>query len=419
MTRKTVLVVGCHTGGFGVIRGLAGRGLHIVALSYDKADYAHVSRHVSERVVVPHPRLEADQFIDLLLRNGPRWEGALILDTDDNAATTLSQHRDTLSTFYKIATANWDVIKQFVLKAEAHKLAEQCGVPHPKNFLPRTANELDAVIGTVKYPCILKPVRGHEFFYRFRVKNFEINNADELSAKFKLCVDNGQEVMLQEVIPGPETDLYKMVTYVNSKGELSARFFWNKIRQHPPMFGVGRVGVSKPRNEEVEALAEKLLKHSRYRGLCSIELKKDSRDDQFKLMEANVRIPRNIMISIGSGVNFPLIMYKDLVENEQIKVMTYEENLYWIELWPDIYNMLFQRKKEHFTVREYVGPYLSKKKVFGDVDIRDMKPFAKLIHHMLSHLIGRLSSLMLRYARRSGERSSVTSQCSARPAPLS
>jgi predicted ATP-grasp superfamily ATP-dependent carboligase len=390
MNRNTVLVVGCHTGGYGVIRGLAGRGLHIVGLSYDKADYGQVSRHVSERLVIPHPRLEADRFIALLMENGPRWNGALILDTDDNCAVTLSKNRELLSRYYRVATSEWDIIKTFVVKKEAQKLAAECGVPHPKSLLPRSREELQAIIGQLMYPCMLKPVNGHEFFHRFRVKNFEVNSDAELVEKFDLCLTNSQDVMVQEIIPGPETNLYKMVTYVNSKGELSARFFWNKIRQHPPMFGVGRVGVSQPRNEEVEALAEKLLKHSRYRGFCSIELKKDYRDNQFKLMEANIRMPRNVMVSIGSGVNWPLIIYKDLVENEQVKVTTYKENFYWIELWPDLYNMLFQRKKENFTARQYLAPYLSGNKVFAEFDLRDPKPFFRLTYHMAFHMIGRL-----------------------------
>jgi predicted ATP-grasp superfamily ATP-dependent carboligase len=403
--QNKVLVVGCHTGGLGVIRGLANQGLHIVAMTYDKADFAFVSRHVSEKVVIPHPRIEADQFIRLLLKNAHRWEGALILDTDDNAAVTLSKNREALSKYYKISTAEWDIVKKFVVKREAHKLAKQSGVPHPNNFLPKTLQELDEVIDELQYPCILKPVHGHEFFHQFKVKNFEVNSDDELCEKFKLCLENHQEVMVQEVIPGPETNLYKMVTYVNSKGEMSARFFWNKIRQHPPMFGVGRVGVSRPRNAEVEALAERLIEHSQYKGFCSIEFKKDLRDNQFKLMEVNIRMPRNVMISIGSGVNFPLIIYKDLVENQQIKVTDYKENFYWIELWPDIYNILFQRKKENFTRHEYLEPYRAKNKVFAELAVRDIRPFLLLSYHMLIHSIGRIFSFVNRLPR--GERGRI------------
>jgi len=196
--------------------------------------------------------------------------------------------------------------------------------------------------------------------------------------------------MLQEIIIGPETNLYKMQTYINSKGSLSAKFFWNKMRQHPPMFGVGRVGVSSERNEEVEQLAQKLIERSKYKGYFSIEFKKDLRDNQLKLMEVNVRMPRNGMLAIGSGVNFPWIIYKDLVENEQIIIDDYTNNFYYIEIGLDLYNAIFQRKKEKFTLKEYARPYLSKDKVFAIFSFSDMKPFLKQLLLLFSKLLFKL-----------------------------
>ncbi len=66
-----------------------------------------------------------------------------------------------------------------------------------------------------------------------------------------------QPVMVQEIIPGPDTNIYKMQGYVNSKGQLVGKFFLGKLRSNPPPFGVGRVVVSKERNREVEDHTEK------------------------------------------------------------------------------------------------------------------------------------------------------------------
>ncbi len=381
--RNKVLVIGCHVSGLAVIRALGMRNIHVVAMSYEKTDFGNVSKYVSERIMIPHPRLEASSFIDFLIGNSHRWLGALIIDTDDNGAVTISKHKHELSKYYRICTAEWELLRKFIEKKEAHKLCRECNTPHPKNFVLKTPEDLDAIKGRLMYPCILKPVRGHEFFSKFNIKNFEVNNDSELTSKFRICLEADQEVMLQEIIPGPETNLYKMQTYVNSKGELSAKFFWNKIRQHPPMFGVGRVGISRERSdrentfEEVEKLAEILLKHSGYKGYFSIEFKKDPRDNQLKLMEVNVRMPRNGALAIESGVNIPWIIYKDLVEDEQIIVTDYKKNFYWIEIYIDVYNAIFHRKKENFTFREYIEPYLSKNKVFAVFSLHDIKPFLK------------------------------------------
>lgn len=387
ITQNTVLVVGCHVSGYGVIRGLGGKNIRIVAMVYGKTDFGDVSRYVSEVVNIPHPRKEDKKFINFLISNAHKWHGALIIDTDDDGAVTISKNKKELSKYYKIPTVEWDILRKFIVKTEAHKIANKCNVPHPNNFLPKTLQELSKMKGELKYPCILKPVYGHEFYSLFRIKNFEVNNYNELYSKFKLCLEHNQEVMVQEIIPGPDTNLYKMETYINSKGNFSAKYFMNKIRQNPPIFGVGRVAVSIERNEEVEILSERLIKHSRYKGFCSIELKKDPRDNQLKLMEVNVRMTRHIMLPIASGVNFPLLIYKDLVENEQIKITNYKKNGYWIELHSDLYNTIFQRKKENFTLRDYLTPYLSKNKVFAVLTIHDLKPFLKLNYVLLLRVI--------------------------------
>ncbi len=385
--KKKALVIGCHVSGLAVIRTLGEKGIPVVAMVYDQADFGDVSRYVSERVAIPHPRLEEGRFVRFLLENAHRWEGALIIDTDDNGAVASAKHKKELSEHYQIATAEWDLLKIFIEKHRAHQLCQECGVPHPKNFLPKSMNDLESIKKEISYPCILKPVRGHEFFSKFQVKNFEAENESELTSRFELCLDAEQEVMIQEIIPGKETNLYKMQAYINSKGKLSAKFFWNKIRQHPPMFGVGRVGISRGIDEteetfsQVERMAETLMSHIGYKGYFSIEFKKDLRDNQLKLMEVNVRMPRNGMLAIASGVDFPWVIYKDLVEDIQIETGDYKNNFYWIEIYIDIYNALFHRKKENFTLKEYVAPYLSRSKAFAVFSRNDPKPFLKQTWH--------------------------------------
>jgi len=394
--KAPALVVGSHVSGLAVIRALGAKGIKTIALTYENSDFGNVSKYVSEKVTIPHPRMDEENFIDFLIGNAHRWNGGLIIDTDDNGAVTISKHKHELLNYYKVTTAEWELLKNFLEKNEAHKLAHECNVPHPNNFLPYTMEDLYEIKDEINYPVLLKPTRGHEFFSRFNTKNFEVKNYEELSSKFSLCIDEKQEVMLQEIIVGPETNLYKMQTYINSKGLISAKFFWNKIRQHPPMFGVGRVGVSSERNEEVEHLSQKLIERSKYRGYFSIEFKKDLRDNQLKLMEVNIRMPRNGMLAIASGVNFPWIIYNDLVNNEQIIVNNYKTNFYYIEIGLDLYNAVFQYKKEKFSIKDYILPYLSKNKVFAVFSLSDMKPFLKQLLLLFNKLLFRIKVIKRR-----------------------
>lgn len=380
-SRGKVIVVGCSLTGYAVIRALAHRDIDLIAVTYASGDVAQLSRYVSEVAQSPSPT-EEEQFVAWFIQNAERWSGALLLETADSAAIVLSKHKEILSKHYKIATPDWEALSIFIEKEKTYALAKQYDIPHPKSIPLFGWEDLRDISG-ILFPCILKPVNSFPFTSRFHVKNFEVSNDRELRKKFKLCQDAGLPMILQEIIPGPDDNLYKMQGYVNSQGKLVGRFFYRKLRQHPPQFGIARVGISTARHAEVERLTEELLTRSNYRGYFSNEFKLDPRDGQFKLIENNCRMPRSGMLAIACGINFPWLIYEDLVLNKQSDITDYHVGTYWIDFWTDLYNSLFRRKKEDIRLRDYLAPYFARDKVFSDLDMQDLKPFFGVASHSL------------------------------------
>jgi D-aspartate ligase len=381
-SRDKVIVIGCSLTGYAVIRALAHKNLHIIAMTYSKADVAQLSRHVSEVVQSPAPEDE-ERFVACLIQNAHRWAGALILETADSAAIALSKNKERLSKYYRIATPAWDALNIFIEKEKTYALAKQYNIPHPKS-IPLFGWEELRGSSEVLYPCILKPVHSSPFTSRFHVKNFVVKNDRELKQKFQLCWDAGQSMILQEIIPGPDDNLYKMQGYVNSQGRLVGKFFYRKLRQHPPQFGIARVGISTDRHADVEWLTEELLTRASYRGYFSNEFKLDPRDGQLKLIENNCRMPRSGMLAIACGINFPWLIYQDLVLNQQCDVTQYKIGTYWIDFWTDLYNSVLRRKKEDIRLRDYLGPYFSRNKIFSDLNFDDLKPFLGVAYHHIT-----------------------------------
>lgn len=368
-----VIVLGCSLTGYAVMRALARKNLHVIGITYSKRDVAQLSRYVSEAVQSPPPSDE-QAFVTCLIQNADRWAGALILETADNAAIALSKHKQILSKYYRIATPDWDALNVFIEKEKTYALAKAYDIPHPQTIPLLRLEDLNQISG-ILYPCILKPVQSTPFTDRFHRKNFEVNNDRELEEKLRLCLNAGLSMVLQEIIPGPDDNLYKMQGYVNSQGKLVGRFFYRKLRQHPPQYGIARVGISMDRQPEVERLTEELLARANYRGYFSNEFKLDPRDGQFKLIENNCRMPRSGMLAIACGINFPWLIYQDLVLNQQCDMTDYQVGTYWIDFWTDLYNSLLRRKKEDIRLRDYLGPYFARNKVFSDLDFEDLKPF--------------------------------------------
>jgi D-aspartate ligase len=376
---KRAIVIGCAVGGLGVIRSLGLKGFHIIAMSYDRTEFGHTSKYVYERVKIPNPSIEEKEFIDFLLKNSYRWNGALIFDTNDDVAISISKNKAELANYYKIVTAEWDIVRKFIEKPETYTLCEKCNVPYPETFLPKTLDELYKIKNEITYPCILKPVVGHEFAREFNSKNFGVVNYNELLSKFDLCLKSGHKVMVQEIIPGPDSNIYECMVYVNSEGYINTRFVFRKVRQNPPRFGVSRVAISQDGIPQIEEFTERILTEAGFRGIATAEFKKGLRDNQFKLLEINVRAFRPNWLATYCGINFPWITYMDLVEKEQVKVIVYKKGVYWIELFQDIFNSFFRHNREHLGFGDYIKPYLSTNKTFAVLSTDDFMPFLKQI----------------------------------------
>ena len=377
-----VLVIGCCLTGYAVMRALCRHDVELVAVTYLDRDVAQLSRHVSEVAHSPVPE-DGEKFVEFLIKNADRWGGALILETADRVAVTLSKYKKELSKHYRIATPDWATLSVFVEKEKTYALAAELGIPHPKSVYL----EATSAVPDVMFPCILKPVRGFEFAAKFQRKNFQVNDEAELKDKLRLCRDAGLPMVLQEIIPGSDENLYKMQGYVNSKGELVGKFFYRKLRQNPPRFGIARVGVSVDRYPEVEELTDKLLRHTNYRGYFSNEFKLDPRDGQLKLIENNCRMPRSGMLATKSGVNFPWLMYQDLVLGVQEDVTEYKTGTYWIDLWSDVYNLVTGKDEEDIDLREYFAPYLARDRVFSDLNVSDLRPFFRVVSNNTKRLL--------------------------------
>ena len=360
----------------------------VIAMTHSMSEIGCASRYVSQLVQMPHPGESEKAYIDFLLENGPKWQGSLMLETGDYMAVALSRHKEVLSDYYRMVTPPWSVLACYLEKDALYRLADACEVPHPLSLSPHSLEDLEKVQEKLLFPCIVKPVNSHEFVKHFGTKMFHAHSYGELVPLYKKANKAGFKVVVQEIIPGPESNFERLQAYVNSKGVMAARFFNAKIRQHPPNFGVMRIGKSMPENEEVERLTRRILQQGGYKGYCSAEYKRDPRDNKLKLIEINVRMPRSGWLAIQAGVNFPYIIYKDLVEDVQLEYGDYNKDLYWIECHTDWMNILKNRAQEPFAFSDYVKPYFASNKAFAVWDSHDIGPFVRQTKNAIALLTG-------------------------------
>ncbi|MDZ4805467.1 MAG: hypothetical protein SGI90_11455 [Candidatus Eisenbacteria bacterium] len=379
-----VVVIGCHVNGLGIIRSLARQGIPVIALYYDeRADFAHVSRHVQERVRVPHPRFEESAFIGVLRANAPRWRGALILETNDDALIAIARHRDELIRSYLVPTPGWEVVRQLIEKPATYRLAAACDVPCPRSWSTETLG-LPERASEVTFPCLVKPVVSHLFVAEFGVKNIRAGDASSLCATLARCAASSQDVIIQEVIPGPDANIFQCVMYIDARAESRTTFVLRKLRQNPPGFGVARVAVSHAVIPEIETWTWNMLRRIGYTGIVHSEFKLDDRDGSFKLMEINARLPRANLLAARCGMNFPLIAGMNLASGDRPSLVRYDESVYWIELAIDLPVSMLNIRSERLSFDDYARPYRASRKVFADFSRDDLRPFGMRMWNILA-----------------------------------
>ena len=130
-----------------------------------------------------------------------------------------------------------------------------------------------------------------------------------------------------------------------------------KIRQYPTDFGVGTL-MESVTNDEVRELGLRFFRGVNYRGVGSIEFKKDDRDGQYKMIELNARLWQQNVQATYAGINFPLVQYLDLTGQPVEPTTRYKLGVRWFDAIQDFqaYNSL--RRNGSLSTIEWVRSWL-------------------------------------------------------------
>jgi D-aspartate ligase len=329
------------------------------------------SRYAKEFYAVPDPYKDENGLHNLLMSKMPKWQGAIIIPTDDFYVDILSKNKAELSKYYIVATANRRAIEIIQNKRLSHDLAMRLSIPAPMTFFPENLENVSELAKNVVYPCILKAYEGHKFKRHYPRKVIEVDSPARLYSEYE-GIFRQHPSMIQETIEGDDSKLIGYAAYYDLAGDPLAEFTRRKVRQSPPSYGNAMVAES-IHNPEIVSLSRNMLKELDYRGsLVSTEFKYDDRDGKLKFIEINARSVMWYSLVEASGMNLPWIMYQDLVLGKKVRQSSQEVNIFWIHETADILT-LFRRDRQRLTIREYLSPYFSKK-AFAVLARDDLKP---------------------------------------------
>jgi predicted ATP-grasp superfamily ATP-dependent carboligase len=117
--------------------------------------------------------------------------------------------------------------------------------------------------------------------------------------------------VVQEHIPGGEDCVYSFHAYVDGRGRVLGHFMGRKIRTYPHRAGVSTYLelVDEP---ELARVGRDVLARLELRGVVKLDFKRHPDTGRYYLLEVNPRYSLWNHLGAASGVNLPLLAYRDL-----------------------------------------------------------------------------------------------------------
>ena len=125
---------------------------------------------------------------------------------------------------------------------------------------------------------------------------------------------------------------------------------------------------------ELVEIGTRFLKAIDYYGLSELEIKKDCRDGEFKLIEMNARTWLWHSLAIRCGVDFPYLLYKDMIGENVKPVTSFREDLKWMHIYTDLGVMAKEALNGNMKLRGYIST-LRGEKEFAVFSLDDPLPF--------------------------------------------
>lgn len=388
------IVLSLFDTGLGAVRSLGRAGIPVLGLDCNRVNAGFASRYCTARHC-PHPVHQPEQLLRSLLDLGRALPlPGIVFPASDAFTLFLSHHREPLGRYFRFNLPAAAILEATINKREQYQLAAHAGTPIATTYYPETPADVERIKDQIAYPAFIKPHYGHLWREQFpgrQSKGIEVRDAAALVDAYRTIFRTGLQALVQSIIIGPNTNHYKVCAYVSQTGDLLALFTLRKIRQYPTDFGVGTL-VESVRAPQVAELGWRFLRAIDYRGIGSLEFKRDDRDGALKLIELNPRLWQQNALATASGINFPLLQYRDLTGESPSPQVTFRTGVRWLDLSSDFQAFWSYRQAGTLSTRDWLAS-LGGVRSFATFALDDPAPFLKANQWGLKYLRAPLYAL--------------------------
>lgn len=266
----------------------------------------------------PNPDQKPGAWLDFMVDLAASMPAKpVLISSSDQYVTAIAAHEQALRGLYVLSPG---CALQGLLadKRTQYALASEHGMPMPRTEHVVSEDQVAAFAKDARFPCLVKPTHfrqwqrfpaGHPLAYQ---KVAIAASAQQLMAYYREAKTVDPQVILQEVIEGPDTNKRVYLGCYNAAGERIGHAMFRELRCDP--IGFGPASVSEPVvDRQTDEVCDRFLRSIGYVGICEIEMKWDARDGRVKLVEANPRLSGGGDAAPYAGVDLCWLNYLDLI----------------------------------------------------------------------------------------------------------
>lgn len=297
-----VVVLGLSPTGLYAVREAARGGYSVLGVGAPGAPGLW-SRFLAGRVAADSAEARVAAILDHV-GAGPAQKPVLIVTSDQDLEAVLARAEE-LSKRVHIQGAYTDgLAAQIMDKDKFYSLCDTHSVAYP-TLWSATVAEAHKHRDHISYPAMIKPARIQDVKHLMAgQKGWIVKNQAEFDAVLPRIPAEAGTLLMQEIVPGPESNITLWCGYFDANGEVRQRFTARKLRQYPAGFGSASLVQSESCPETAES-AERLLSALGYMGIAAAEFKRHPETGALKIIEVNPR--PSLWFSVATKAGVPLI----------------------------------------------------------------------------------------------------------------
>lgn len=296
-----VIVLGLSPTGLYVVREAARAGYAVLGVGAPGAPGLW-SRFLVDRIIAETPEDRVAAILERTEIHKEHGAKPILVVTSDQDLEAVTAKAEVLSRHVHLQGSYRDGLAQQIMdKDQFYRLCEAQGVVYPSLW---SAEVKDAAEyrDQITYPSIIKPARIQDVKHLMSgQKGWIVRNRAEFNAILPKIPHAAGTLLMQEIVPGPESNITLWCGYLDRSGQVRQRFTARKLRQYPAGFGSASL-VQSETCPQTAAIAERLLCAIGYKGIAAAEFKRHPETGELKIIEVNPRPSLWFSVASKAGV---------------------------------------------------------------------------------------------------------------------